>query len=103
MEKAYLVISQTEIKLVNAYEVEHSDYSRIFQCCITSATLTLRQEYFRNGHLVRASFVHPEGDMSDCNLRVSFKISSSRKSLFGLIGGGQSSKKLWFSVLSMLN
>jgi uncharacterized C2H2 Zn-finger protein len=94
MQKAYLVISKTEKKLVNACEVESSDYSRIFQCYQCNATLTLRQEYIRSGHLVRASFVHPEGDVSDCVLRVSFNITSSKEFVFGLIGRGQSSKKL---------
>lgn len=94
MDRAYLVISETEKKLVNADEVEYSDYSRVFTCCQCNATLTLRKEYSRNGHLVPASFVHPEGDISDCSLRVSYNINSSSKPSLERFTSGQSNKKL---------
>lgn len=94
MQKAYLVINESERKLVDADNVEHSDYSKIFQCPRCNATLTLREGYFRNSYWVSATFVHPEGDPSDCALRVTFNASSSSQPIFDLIERGQSSKKL---------
>ncbi len=94
MQKAYLVINDSELKLIDANEVDHSDYSKIFQCPRCNETLTFRQGYFRSGHWVGPTFVHPEGDPRDCADRNSLNFSSSTQSVFDLIAKGQSSKKL---------
>jgi uncharacterized C2H2 Zn-finger protein len=94
MQKAYLVINKSEKKLVDANDVEHSDYSKIFQCPRCNETLTLRKGYLRSGHWVNATFVHPEGDPRDCALRNSLDFSVSKQPVFDLIERGQSSKKL---------
>lgn len=94
MYKAYLVISQTERKLTKADDVDYLDYSKIFQCPECSSTLTLRQQHWRSGHEIRATFVHPEGKLKECSKRVSFDISSSNRNVLDLIEKGQSSKKL---------
>ncbi|MFB2880619.1 hypothetical protein [Floridanema aerugineum] len=94
MYEAYLVISETERKLVNADEVDYSNYRRIFQCPRCYANLTLRKGYSRNNRFVRATFVHPEGDLIDCELRVSFNIDSFSQNVFNILEKGQSNKKL---------
>lgn len=100
MYEAYLVISETKKKLVNADEVDYSDYGRIFQCPRCYANLTLRKGYSRNNRFVRATFVHPEGDLSDCELRVSFNLDSFSQNVFNILEKGQSNKKLEKAFIS---
>lgn len=104
MRKAYLIISESEKKLVDAEEVEYSDYPKIFQCPTCNATLTLRGGHSRNGHRISSTFVHPEGDISDCKERVAFDFPSSSQPVpdFELIKKGQSNKKLEQAFLRCL-
>lgn len=103
MKTAYLVLSDSDKKLVSAEEVSHEQYSQIFQCPCCCATLTFRQGYYRQGRQVDATFVHPEGNISDCPMRVDFSSSTHDKSALDLINRGQNSKKLEKAFLDCFN
>ncbi|MGG6240926.1 hypothetical protein ACQ4N7_20075 [Nodosilinea sp. AN01ver1] len=95
MKQAFLVISEDERKVVNADKVDHSDFSQIFQCIRCNATVTLRSGHYRGGSWIAPSFVHPEGDLKECSLRVSIDLKSENKAdAFAIIGRGQNNKKL---------
>lgn len=94
MKEAIIVIEDTQEALISANQVKHSDYSRIFLCPLCNAVLHLRSGHNRNGSWVEPTFVHPEGDISDCEKRVSFSTSSLTRTLDEIISKGQSSKKL---------
>ncbi|MDX2254634.1 MAG: hypothetical protein NW214_03875 [Pseudanabaenaceae cyanobacterium bins.39] len=89
MQKAYLIISESQKRLVDADTVKHSDYGKIFQCPRCGGTLTLREGHYRSGNRIRATFVHSEGDHIDCDLRVNFETSSPSQPVFDLIEKGQ--------------
>lgn len=94
MKQAYLVINESNKRLVNADTVNYTDYGKIFQCPNCGATLTLREGYYRKNNWISPTFVHPEGDVSDCASRVSFHFNTSSTYIFDLIQKCQSSKKL---------
>ena len=68
MQLAYLVIGQSR-KLVEASEVNYSDYGRVFQCPHCNNTLHLRKGHERKTSWVYPTFIHPEGNEEDCPAR----------------------------------
>jgi uncharacterized C2H2 Zn-finger protein len=58
MFEADLVISEDSLKRINAYEVEHIDYPRIFQCPACKAPLDLVKGYQRGNQHVDPTFRH---------------------------------------------
>ncbi|MCG9885894.1 MAG: hypothetical protein MH825_10040 [Cyanobacteria bacterium] len=104
MQIAYMIINDSHKDLVNADDVDYSDYSRIFQCPECKATLTLKGGFRRNGHWVRPSFVHPKGSPSKCSSRNTFPMftDSSSHTVEDLIDRGQSNKRLEKAILRFL-
>jgi len=103
MKQAYLIINQDEHKLVNADDVDHADYSRIFQCPQCRQTLTLRAGHYKGEVWISPTFVHPEGDPEDCKLRVSLSFQSRNYSdVFEILKRGQNSKKLEKAFINFL-
>jgi len=104
MQKAYLVIGNSGRQLIDAEEVNHSDFSKIFQCPECNATLHWRSSFVRDGYSVRPSFVHPKGNMDDCSLRVDFGINANADiSSSGICQRGQARGKLEISFLKCLH
>ncbi|NMF61155.1 hypothetical protein [Pseudanabaena yagii] len=104
MQKAYLVVGKLGRQLIDAEEVNHSDFSKIFQCPECNATLHWRSSFIRDGHSVRASFIHPKGSIDDCSLRVDFGINSdSNNTSSEIYSKGQKRGKLEISFLNLLH
>lgn len=96
MKQAYLVISDSERRLVCATEVEHADFSRIFLCQGCDKTVTLRAGFYKeNGTWVDPTFVHEEGDPEECKNRApkSFHIEGQEQ-LLTILKRGQNRKSL---------
>jgi hypothetical protein len=96
MKQAYLVISDSERRLVYATEVEHTDFSRIFLCQGCDKTVTLRAGFYKeNGTWVDPTFVHEEGDPEECKNRApkSFH-AEEHEQLLTILKRGQNRKSL---------
>lgn len=103
MKQAYLIINQNENKLVNADDVDHADYSRIFQCPQCSETLTLRAGHYKGEVWISPTFVHPEGDPGDCKLRVTLSFQSrSYSDVLDILKKGQNRKSLEKAFMDFL-
>ena len=100
MQLAYLVINESR-KLVEASEVNHSDYGKVFQCPHCNETLHFRKGHERRTSQIHPTFVHPEGDEEDCPARA-VKTDSKGSDVFETIQRNQNSKKLEKAVLSCL-
>lgn len=100
MQLAYLVVNESR-KLVEASEVNYSDYGRVFQCPHCNETLHFRKGHERGTSQVDPAFVHLEGNEEDCPARA-LKTNSKRSDVFEIIQRGQNSKKLKKAVLACL-
>lgn len=98
MQLAYLVISESR-KLVEASEVNYSDYGRVFQCPHCNETLHFRKGHERRTSQIHPTFVHPEGDEEDCPARA-IKTDSKESDVFEAMQRGQNSKKIEKAVLT---
>ena len=95
MKQAYLILDKQPKSLVNAEDVNHSDYSKIFQCPECGATVTLRSGYYKGEVWISPAFVHPADSAPDCKLRIDFDIKpKSKNEIFEFLKQGQSSQKL---------
>ncbi|ELS31443.1 MULTISPECIES: hypothetical protein [Pseudanabaena] len=104
MKKAFLIIDNSHRVLIDAEDVKHSDFSKIFQCPECNATLHWRSGFTRNGSLVNPAFIHPNGNLDDCSLRVDFYINSKKElSILDNSSRGQKRKKLEASFLQCLH
>lgn len=104
MKKAFLIIDDSHRTLTDAEDVKHSDFSKIFQCPECNATLHWRSGFTRNGNLVSPAFIHPNGNLDDCSLRVDFYINSKKElSILDNSSKGQKRKKLEDSFLQSLH
>lgn len=98
-----MIINESQKELVTADQVDHSSYSRIFQCPHCHSTLTWRAGYARKGIQLSPSFVHSQDAPNDCPLRVSFQTSVAlvpRQDFDDLIIKGQNSKRLEKAFIS---
>jgi hypothetical protein len=95
MKTAHLIINGDKT-LVDACDVVHSDFSKIFQCPYCKQSLYLREGYYREGNRVNPAFVHSEGDPRDCRERAKYNREHISHDVFSIIklGQGQSNKKL---------
>ena len=104
MKKAFLIIDDSHRTLTDAEDVKHSDFSKIFQCPECNATLHWRSGFTRNGNLVSPAFIHPNGNLDDCSLRVDFYINSKKElSILDNSSKGQKRKKLEVSFIECLH
>lgn len=104
MKKAFLIIDNLHRVLIDAEDVKHSDFSKIFQCPECNATLHWRSGFTRNGNLVSPAFIHPNGNLDDCSLRVDFYINSKKElSILDSSSRGQKRKKLEASFIQCLH
>ena len=104
MKKAFLIIDDSHRTLTDAEDVKHSDFSKIFQCPECNATLHWRSGFTRNGNLVSPAFIHPNGNLDDCSLRVDFYINSKKElSILDNSSKGQKRKKLEVSFIQCLH
>lgn len=95
MKQAYLILDKQPKSLVNAEDVNHSDYGKIFQCLECGATVTLRSGYYKGEVWISPAFVHPADSPLDCKLRIDFDIKpKSQNEIFDFLKQGQSSQKL---------
>jgi len=96
MFEADLVISDSGLRRINAYEVEHIDYPRIFQCPACKAPLDLVKGHLRGNQFIDPTFRHRSEDREECNLRVSFDMSPLQQDTLDLlrIKQGQNRKRL---------
>lgn len=101
MKSAYIVINEARVE-VQASEVDHADYKKIFQCPECHASLTLRQGHYRGYSWVGSSFVHPADAPSNCSRRVDFGIVTEDSGEIDFTAKGQSAKKLGKSLMTCL-
>jgi hypothetical protein len=103
MKQAYLILDKQPKSLVNAEDVNHSDYGKIFQCPECGATVTLRSGYYKGEVWISPAFVHPADSAPDCKLRIDFYIRPrSEDEIFKFLKQGQSSQKLEKAFMTFL-
>ena len=101
MKSAYVVINEARVE-VQASEVSHADYKKIFQCPECHASLTLRQGHYRGYSWVGPSFVHPADAPPNCSRRVDFGIVTGDVGEIDFTAKGQSAKKLGKALMTCL-
>lgn len=103
MFEADLVINDSGLRRINAYEVEHIDYPRIFQCPACKAPLDLVKGHLRGNQHIDPTFRHRSEDKEECHLRVSFDIFSTQQDTLDLLRTkqGQNRKRLEKAFLDL--
>ena len=101
MKSAYVVINEARVE-VQASEVSHADYKKIFECPECHAVLTFRQGHYRGYSWVGPSFVHGADAPQACSRRVDFGIVVNDAGEINFTAKGQSAKKLGKALMTCL-